>query len=83
MLPALNEMIDITTTRTMATLTHAPSVILTLLVLLALAGAMLSGFAMSRQPNRSIMHMLLFSLVVSLSVPTSDAATPPVFWPRR
>jgi hypothetical protein len=68
MLPALNEMIDITTTRTMATLTHAPSAILMLLILLALAGGMLSGYAMSRQPVRSIVHMLLFSLVVSAAV---------------
>jgi hypothetical protein len=67
-LPALNEMIDITTTRTMATLTHAPSAILMLLILLAIAGAMLSGYAMSRQPTRSIVHMVLFSLVVSASV---------------
>lgn len=68
MLPALNEMIDITTSRTMATRTHAPTVILTLLMVLALAGAILSGYAMSRQPMRSIMHRLLFSLVVSSSV---------------
>ena len=67
-LPALNDMIDITTTRTMAALTHTPSVILILLIVLALAGGMLSGYAMSRQPMRSIMHMLLFSLVVSASV---------------
>ena len=68
MLPALNEMIDITATRTMATRTHAPLVILALLILLSLAGAMLSGYAMSRQSGRSILHMLLFSLVVSASV---------------
>ena len=67
-LPALNEMIDITTTRTMATRTHAPLVILVLLVLLSLAAAMLSGYAMSRQSSRSILHMLLFSLVVAASV---------------
>ena len=67
-LPALNEMIDITTTRTMATRTHAPLVILVLLVLLSLAAAMLSGYAMSRQSSRSIVHMLLFSLVVAASV---------------
>jgi mannose/fructose/N-acetylgalactosamine-specific phosphotransferase system component IID len=52
----------------MATLTHAPSAILMLLILLAIAGAMLSGYAMSRQPTRSIVHMVLFSLVVSASV---------------
>ncbi len=67
-LPALNEMIDITTTRTMATRTHAPLVVLVLLLLLAVCAAMLSGFAMSNQPNRSVLHMLLFSLVVAASI---------------
>lgn len=61
-------MIDITSTRTMATRTHAPWVIFMLLILLALAASLLSGYAISRQPKRSIMHMLLFSLVVSTSV---------------
>jgi hypothetical protein len=67
-LPALNEMIDITTTRTMAVYTHAPAVVLVLLVMLSLVGAMLLGFAMSPQAQRSILHMVLFSLAISSSV---------------
>ncbi len=60
--PALNERIDITTTRTMATRTHAPLIILVLLVLLALVAGMLSEHAMSHQARRSLLHMVLFSL---------------------
>jgi len=67
-LPALNEMIDITTTRSMAARTHAPTLILIFLLVLGLAAAMISGFAMSPQPKRSVLHMLLFSLVVSGAV---------------
>ncbi len=67
-LPALNEMIDITTTRTMAARTHAPTIILALLVMLAVVAGMISGFAMSPQAKRSTFHMLLFSLVVAGSI---------------
>jgi hypothetical protein len=68
LLPALNEMIDITTTRTMATRTHAPLIVMALLITLALAAAILSGFSLSPQPTRSPLHMILFSLVVSVSI---------------
>jgi hypothetical protein len=67
-IPALNDMIDITTTRTMATVQHAPNVILGLMVLLSLLGALLSGFAMSPQARRSVLHTLMFSLAISASV---------------
>jgi hypothetical protein len=66
--PALNDMIDITTTRTMAARTHAPGVILALLVILALVAGTLSGFAMSRQARRSMLHVFFFSLVISSSI---------------
>ena len=66
--PSLNEMIDITTTRTMATVQHAPAVILGLMVLLALLGALLAGFAMSSQTKRSNLHTVLFALAISMSV---------------
>lgn len=66
--PALNDMIDITTTRTMATVQHAPTVILGLMVLLSLLGALLSGYAMSPQTRRSALHTVLFALAISVSV---------------
>jgi hypothetical protein len=68
LLPALNNMIDIGTTRTMAVYTHAPSVIIVILLTLSLIAAMISGFAMARQMQRSLLHMLLFSLVISMAV---------------
>ena len=68
LLPALNEMIDITTTRGMAVRTHAPTIVLALLVLLSVLAATLSGFAMSSQRQRSRLHMVVLSLVVSSAV---------------
>jgi hypothetical protein len=68
MLPALNDMIDITTTRTMATTTHVPWIILALLVMLSLLGAMLSGYMMALQSHRNVLHMVVFSLAVSATV---------------
>jgi hypothetical protein len=69
-LPALNEMIDITNTRTMAMYTHAPTVILVLLIVLSLLGALLSGFAMSAQAKRSLLHTVMFALAISISIYT-------------
>jgi hypothetical protein len=66
--PALNDMIDITTTRTMATVQHAPAVIIGLMMMLSLLGALLAGFAMSPQTKRSTLHTILFALAISISV---------------
>lgn len=66
--PAVNEMIDITNTRLMATVQHAPIVIMGLMVLLSLLGALLSGYAMSPQNKRSTLHTVLFALAISMSV---------------
>ena len=42
-LPAINAMIDITTTRTVAARTHAPSIVYAMLVVLMLASSLLAG----------------------------------------
>jgi hypothetical protein len=68
LLPALNEMIDITTTRTMATQIHPPIVIHALLFGLALAGALLAGYGMSGSASRSWLHMLGFAVAVAIAV---------------
>jgi hypothetical protein len=68
MLPALNQMIDITTTRTMAARTHAPTIVLVLLILLSLLGATLSGYAMSVQAKRNPLHIIVFALAISATV---------------
>jgi len=67
-LPALNAMIDITTTRIMATQMHPPWIIFGMLIGLALAGALLAGYGMAGAKSRSWMHMVAFAAVMALSV---------------
>ena len=65
-IPALNDMIDITTERTVATRNHVPAAIVGLLLLVALAGAVLAGHAMAvRRKGRSTMHQALFAAVIA------------------
>jgi hypothetical protein len=68
LLPALNEMIDITTTRLVATESHPPPVIFVMLVILTLAGALLAGYGMAQGRTRNWLHMLGFALTMSLTV---------------
>ncbi len=68
MLPALNEMIDITTTRETATRDHPPAIIYLLLVGLSLVGSLLMGYGMSENKRQSWLHTVAFSIVLSLVV---------------
>ena len=68
LLPALNEMIDITTTRTMASQIHPPLIIYGLLFGLALAGALLAGYGMAGVRTRNWLHMITFAAVMGLAV---------------
>ena len=68
LLPALNAMIDITTTRTMATLMHPPAIVFVMLFALALAASLLAGYGMTGSKVRSWMHMLGFALVMAFAV---------------
>jgi hypothetical protein len=68
LLPALNQMIDITTTRTMALQTHPPLVIFAMLFGLALAGALLAGYGMAGGKSRSWIHMLGFAAIMAGAV---------------
>jgi hypothetical protein len=68
LLPALNEMIDITTTRTVAAKTHPPAVINVLLIGLVLGSALIAGSAMADDRARGWLHMLGFALAMSISV---------------
>ena len=66
--PALNEMIDITSTRQMATRNHPPHVIFVLLAMLALVSALLVGYGTSANEDRSWFHHVTFAFVISLSI---------------
>ena len=68
LLPALNAMIDITTTRTMATQMHPPVVVFVMLFGLALAASLLAGFGMTGGKVRSWFHMLGFALVMAIAI---------------
>ena len=68
LLPALNAMIDITTTRTFAALTHPPVIIFIMLFGLAMIGALLAGFGMAGSKQRSWVHMVCFALVLAVSI---------------
>ena len=68
LLPALNAMIDITTTRTMATQMHPPSIVFAMLFGLALAASLLAGYGMTGSKVRRWFHMLGFALVMAFAV---------------
>lgn len=67
LLPALNEMIDITTTRTMTAQMHPPRVIYVLLFGLALASALLAGYGMAGAKLRDWLHLLAFAAVMAVA----------------
>jgi len=68
LLPALNEMIDITTTRAVATRNHPPRIIYLLLCGLSLVGALLAGYGTSCSKGRSLLHVAAFAAIISLTV---------------
>jgi hypothetical protein len=68
LLPALNTMIDITTTRTMAARMHPPRIIFWLLFVLALVCSLLAGFEMASSKQRSWLHIMAFAAITVISV---------------
>ena len=68
MLPALNEMIDITATRVTASNNHPPAIVYVLLVSLSLIGGLLVGYGTSPNKDRSVLHQGTFALVTSLAI---------------
>lgn len=67
LLPALNVMIDITTTRAVAMQNHPPRVIFFLLAALSLISALLAGYVMSATAVRSWFYMNLFAAAMSVT----------------
>jgi hypothetical protein len=68
LLPALNEMIDITTTRTMAARIHPPFIVYALLFVLGLASALLAGVTSAATSRRSWLHIVGFALATAVVV---------------
>jgi len=68
LLPALNEMIDVTTTREIAARTHLPSLIFVLLIGIALLSGLLGGHSMARERRRNWLYGLIYAAVISVTI---------------
>jgi hypothetical protein len=65
---ALNAMFDMATTRTVAAQEHPPMIIFVMIAVLSLISALLAGYGMAGSKARSWLHVLGFSVVLSLTV---------------
>jgi hypothetical protein len=68
LIPALNDMFDITTLRFMATKNHPPVIVYFLLLAIGLFGALLVGYNLSGVTKRNILYMLTYAIIISLLI---------------
>ena len=68
LLPSLNDMINITTTRIMAARIHPPPIIYALLFVLGLGCALLAGYGMAEGKYRSWIHIFGFTVLMGISL---------------
>jgi hypothetical protein len=67
-LPALNDMFDITTTRAVAAESHPPPIIYAMLLGLALLCSMLAGYDMAESESRNWIHTIGFALIMTIAL---------------
>jgi len=67
LLPALNDMFDITTTRMAATQMHPPTIVYGVLALISIVCAFLAGHSMGASATISRSHMFVLALVLSFT----------------
>ncbi len=68
LVPAINSMIDVTTTRSVYLYVRIPDAILALLLVVALSSAMTAGYAMARRGRRSILHVVLYATSIAMTI---------------
>jgi len=68
LLPALNSMIDIYSTRTAIRQIHQPNIIFIVMILLAFVCSLIAGFGMSIRKSRSWIHLIGFILVMLITI---------------
>lgn len=68
MMPALNQMFDITTVRVAATQIHPPTIVYAMLIALALASAILAGYQSAGARGFAWIYKVGFAAIVSLTV---------------
>jgi hypothetical protein len=66
--PALNDMFDLATTRVAATQIHPPRIIYGMLIALALAAALLAGYQTAGERGYDWLHKIAFAGIVALTV---------------
>jgi hypothetical protein len=68
MLTSMNQLIDITTTRTVALTTHPPVAIYAMLGLAVFVSSALAGYAMSLSGSRDWMQIIVFAVVLGVAI---------------
>ena len=68
LLPALNNMFDVTTVRTMSLQIHPPTIVYVLLFSVGLACSLLAGYRMASAQRRSWLHILGFTVITVVVV---------------
>ena len=67
--PALNEMIDVTTKRSIAALTHTPKLIMAMLLILGLVCSLLAGYVIGSSHTRHAgFHWFAFAFMMTLTI---------------
>lgn len=67
-LSSMNDMIDISTTRLVAQETHPPEIVFYGLGLLVMATSLLAGYGMAGSKRRSLMHMVVYAVIMSCTL---------------
>jgi len=70
LLPALNEMFDITTTRNLYNKMHTPYIIYMLIFALSMVGSVTVGYSMASDKKRSWIHLAGFAVILAVSMYT-------------
>jgi hypothetical protein len=68
LLPAINAMIDITSTRAFMTLMHPPEVIRVMLIALALVSALLAGIGFGAARKQVWLHEVAFAVIMTMTI---------------
>jgi len=68
-IPGLNQMIDVTTTRAIAARTHTPQLIFAILLILGLVCSLLAGYVLAYTKTGNVrLHLFAFALIVTLTI---------------
>jgi hypothetical protein len=68
-IPALNQMIDVTASRAIAALTHTPTLIMAMLSMLGLVCSLLAGYVIAGSQTRQVgLHLLAFALIMTATI---------------